>query len=313
MPSNITTIKSSKGHLSWINIINAKGKEISYLKRKYKFKELDLNDSYAQQYAQRPKFHQRNNYFFLILQFPYYNKQKREIIAEEIDFFVTKNEIITVHKNNLEPIVSFFHECQTNDFIRSQYLSGENAALLYEIIIRLQLYTYPILDHISIDIQNIEDNIFAGQERQMVNEILYIKRNILNIRKIMEAHKNVMQKITKENIKFFPAQKQSAYYDHIIEHTKDIWSIMEGQKDTIESLENTNTTLVSFKLNDIMKLLTIFSVVVFPLTLLAAIFGMNITNSMPFIDNPYGFWIVIGIMALGVLLMFIFFKRKKLL
>lgn len=311
MPNNITAIKSSKGNLSWINIVNAKEKEIDYLKRKYKFKELDLNDSYAQQYAQRPKFHQRNNYFFLILQFPYYNRAKREIIAEEIDFFVTKNEIITVHKNNLKPIVSFFNECKKNKFISDQYMGSENAALLYEIIIRLQYYTYPILDHISVDIQNIENNIFAGKERQMVNEILYIKRNILNIRKIMEAHKNVMQKIIKENIKFFPAQKQSVYYDHIIEHTKDIWGIMEGQKDMIEALENTNATLVSFKLNDIMRILTIFSVVFIPLTLLASIFGMNTTEGMPFINNPFAFWIITGFMSVIFLCMMIFFIRKK--
>ncbi|NCN07491.1 magnesium transporter CorA family protein [Candidatus Falkowbacteria bacterium] len=313
MTNNITTIKSSKGSLSWVNIVNAKGKEIDYLKRKYKFKELDLSDSYARQYAQRPKFHQRNDYFFLILQFPYYNKEKREIIAEEIDFFVTKDEVITVHKNNLQPIVSFFNECRKNEFISDQYLGGDNASLLYEIIIRLQFYTYPILDHISVDIQNIEKKIFAGEERQMVTEILYIKRNILNMRKIMEAHKNVMQKIIKENIKFFPMQKQLAYYDHIIEHSKDIWGIMEGQKDMIEALENTNTTLVSFKLNDIMKLLTIFSVIVFPLTLLAAIFGMNTVNGMPFIDTPNGFWAIIAIMLVGSFGMFIFFKKKKLL
>ncbi|MDO8669392.1 MAG: magnesium transporter CorA family protein [Candidatus Buchananbacteria bacterium] len=313
MPNNITTLKSSKGNLSWINVINAKEKEIDYLRRKYKFKELDLADSYAQKYAQRPKLHIRNNYFFLILQFPYYDKKKMEIVAEEIDFFVTKNEVITVHKNNLEPIVGFFNECRKNAFVTSQYLGGDNSALLYEMIIRLQYYIYPILDHISIDIQNIEDNMFAGQERQMVNEILYIKRNILNMRKIMEAHKNVIQKIIKENIKFFPMQKQLLYYDSIIEHSKDIWSIMSGQKDTIEALENTNTSLVSFKLNDIMRLLTIFSVIVIPLTLLASIFGMNVTFGMPFIDNPYGFWSVIGIMIIVTLVMFIFFKRKKLL
>ncbi len=313
MPNNITTIKSSKGHLSWVNIINAKGKEIEYLRRKYKFKELDLSDSFAQKYAQRPKFHQRNNYFFLILQFPYYDKDKREIVAEEIDFFVTKNEIITVHKNNLAPIVSFFDECRKDEFVSEQYLGGENVALLYEIIIRLQYYIYPILDHISLDIQNIESNIFAGRERQMVNEILYIKRNILNMRKIMEAHKNVMQKIVKESIKFFPVQKQSAYYDHIIENSKDIWGIMSGQKDTIEALENTNATLVSFKLNDIMRLLTIFSVIVTPLTLLAGIFGMNTTLSMPFVNGPHGFWIIITIMVISAFFMLMFFKRKKLL
>jgi magnesium transporter len=311
MQSNITTIKSSGGPLSWVNITNAKQKEIDYLKRKYKFKELDLEDSWAKQYSQRPKFHQRNNYFFLILQFPYYDRKKREIRAEEVDFFVTRNEIITVHKNNLQPIIGFFKECEKDSFVRDQYLSGDNTSLLYEIIIRLQYYTYPILDNISIDVQNIEDNIFHGKERQMVNEILYVKRNILNVRKIMEAHKNVIQKLTKESIKFFPVQKQKAYYDDIIEHTKNIWGIMEGQKDTIEALENTNSTLVTFKLNDVMKVLTIFSVIVFPLTLMAAIFGMNTLNGMPLVDHPYGFWIIVGVMLVATGGMFAFFKTRK--
>jgi magnesium transporter len=313
MQKNIKTIKSSKGSLQWINITNAKQKEIDYLKRKYKFKELDLEDSYAQKYAQRPKFHQRNNYFFLILQFPYYDRRSRAIRAEEIDFFITKNEIITVHKSNLQPIVDFFDECENNKFTRDQYFGTENASLLYEIIIRLQYYTYPILDHISLDTQNIEDNIFAGKERQMVDEILYVKRNILNIRKIMEAHKNVIGKVMKEKIKFFPVQKYRDYYDDLIEHTKNIWGIMDGQKDMIEALENTNSALVSFKLNDIMKVLTIFSVIVFPLTLLAAIFGMNTVEGMPLVDHPYGFWIIITIMLLGTLAMFAFFKKIKIL
>ena len=311
MPENITTIKSAKSNLTWINIINAKDKEIDYLRRKYKFKDLDLADSYAKSYSQRPKFHLRNDYFFLILQFPYYNKQKREIVAEEIDFFVTKNEIITIHKNNLPPIVRFFNECKKSDFVGNQYLDSGNASLLYEIIVRLQYYTYPILDHISLDSQRIEENIFAGQERQMVDEILYIKRNILNIRKIMEAHKNVIQKIIKEKVSFFQIQKQIAYYDDLIEHTKNMWGIMQSHKDMIEALEDTNNVLVTFKLNSVMRTLTIFSVIVFPLTLLAAIFGMNTVNSMPFVNHPYGFWLVIGLMAAGMFAMILFFIRKK--
>src|SRR3989344_3858174 len=235
MLNNISNIKSPKSGLSWINIINAKNKEIDYLNKKYKFKELDLKDSYAAKYAQRPKFHQRNNYFFLILQFPYYDRPEKEIRAEEIDFFVTKNEIITVHNNNLQPIVDFFSECQTSNFISNQYLNS-NVALLSEIIVRLQYYTYPILDHISLDIQEIESHIFAGQEREMVTKILYTKRNILNIRKIMEAHKNVLQKLIKENIKFFPVARQIEHYYNLIEHTKNMWGLIEGKKEVIESL-----------------------------------------------------------------------------
>lgn len=311
MTKNITTFKSSPGGLTWINIINARKKEIDYLQRKYKFHELDLKDSFASHYAQRPKFFQRHNYCFLILQFPFYNPKNRIIEATEIDFFISRDQIITVHNNNLPPLVELYNLCSSDKFYRDQYLSDNNAAFLYEILIRLQEYCYPLLDHISIDIKNIEQNIFSGRERRMVGEIMLVKRNILNTRQIMEAHKNVIQKIIQEKTGYLPIEKIKIFYNDLVEHTKNIWGILQSQKELIETLENTNSTLVSFKLNDIMRTLTVFSVIVFPLTLFAAVFGMNTLNSMPFIDHPYGFWFIIGIMLAATLVMFMFFKKKK--
>nr|MCU0680526.1 hypothetical protein [Planctomycetota bacterium] len=69
--------------------------------------------------------------------------------------------------------------------------------------------------------------------------------------------------------------------------------------------------MINYNMNNIMKTLTIFSVIVFPLTLLAAVFGMNVVGGMPFINNEYGFWIIIGIMIMGSLFMLLFFERKK--
>ena len=145
----------------------------------------------------------------------------------------------------------------------------------------------------------------------MVKEILLIKRNILNFRKIMEAHKDVMQKLTKGNGKIISGEKMKVYYNDLIEHTKDIWEILNGQKEMIEALEDTNTSLISFKLSDIMRLLTIFSVTILPLSLLAGIFGMNITNAMPLVHHPLGFWVVIITLAIIALSMFLVFKRKR--
>lgn len=311
MTQNITTIKSRQGDFTWINIVNARKKEIDYLKRKFKFHDLDLRDSFASQYAQRPKFHQGNGYAFLIMQFPVYNPKTRNVEPEEIDFFIGKDYLISVHKNDLPPMVELTNLCLSDEFYREQYLSGGNAGLLYELINQLQEYCYPMLDHLSLDIKSIEKNIFAGHERRMVTEILYVKRNILNFRKIMEAHKNVIQKISREKIKYFPAEKLKLYYNDLIENTKSIWETLEGQKQTIEALEDTNSSLLTFKTNDIMRILTIFSVVVFPLTLLAGIFGMNTVNGMPFMHSPNGFWFIMALMAGCSIIMFVFFKRKK--
>jgi len=311
MPDNITTLKINGSNFVWINIVNAQKEQLSYLRKKFKFIELDLRDTLAKNIAQRPKFYIRNRYSFLILQFPIYNKKTRTVDAEEIDFFIGDNYIITCHKNNLPPLIEFFNMCEADKFYRDQYLSGDNITLLCEIIERLQEYCYPIMDHISLDIANIETNIFSGREREVVREILLIKRNILNFRKIMEAHKDVLQKLTKTKVAYLQTQQMRNFYSDLIERTKDIWDILNGQKEMIEALEDTNSSLISFKLNDIMRTLTIFSVIVFPLTLLAAIFGMNTVDGMPFVNDPIGFWKIVVIMLIGAGFMFVYFKRKR--
>lgn len=310
MPDNITTLKTAGNNFVWINISNAQKDEISYLRKKYKFIELDLRDTLAKNIAQRPKFYIRNRYSFLILQFPVYNKKTRTVDAEEIDFFIGDNFIITCHKNNLPPVVELFNMCVADKFYREQYLSGDNITLFYEIIVRLQEYCYPIMDHLSLDIKNIEDNIFNGREREVVREILLIKRNILNFRKIMEVHKGVLQKLSRTKVAYLFTSQMKHYYNDLIEHTKSIWDILNGQKEMIEALEDTNSSLISFKLNDIMRTLTIFSVIILPLSLIAGIFGMNTVDGMPFMNNPYGFWIIICILLASSGTMFMYFKRK---
>ncbi len=311
MNKNIQSIKSSSGLLTWINVVNAQKREIDYLRRKFKFNELDLEDSYAKNYAQRPKLSIRNDYCFLVLQFPLYNRKTRNIESEEIDFFIGKDYVITIHKNSLTPIIELYNLCANDQFYRDQYLHSGNEMLLYEIVSKLQEYCFPIMDHISIDIKNIEQNIFTGLERRMVTEILLIKRNILNFRKIMEAHKNVIQKMVRMTTPYFIGESARIYYNDAIENTKNIWETLNSQKEMIEALEDTNTSLVSFKLNDIMRILTIFSVLVLPLTLVSGVFGMNTVDGMPFMNNPRGFWFIIVIMLSIMLLMISYFKRKK--
>ncbi len=310
MQKNISTT-SSDGQMMWTNIINAGTKEIQYLKRKYKFHDLDLNDSKAQKFAQRPKFNIRNGYCFLILQFPYYNKKTKTVESEEIDFFIGWDYIVTIHRNSLPLITEFFDLCNKDSFYRNQYFSGQSGLLLYEIISRLQQHCYPILDNISKDIKKIEDTIFTGYERRMINEILEVKRNILNFRKIMQAHGSAIMKLSSEKISFLNIEYFHSYFNNLIENTKDIWDILSNQKEMLDALEETNTNLVSFKLSDIMRTLTLFSVVIFPLTLIASLFGMNISGGMPLKDSGQGFWIIVAFMLGLAFLMYLFFKKKK--
>ena len=252
------------------------------------------------------------NYIFMVLLFPVYNRKNREIRPAEIDIFLTKDHLITIHYNQLEPLRNFFESCLKNKNERDLYVSENPAMLLHEILERLYISLFPMTDHISEDINEIEKNIFTGKEREMVREILVVKRNIVYFRKIMQFHRNILRNFIKIQLKMYGKHepKIDTYYNDLFDHVHAIWDILENYQQTIDALEDTNTTQVSFKINDIMRTLTIFSVIVFPLTLLAAIFGMNV-GGVPFAETENAFLKIIGIMAMASIGMYSYFRYKK--
>lgn len=308
--SQTQIIKSLK--FSWLNIINASTEEVDYLKKKFKFHQLDLDDASAHKHAQRPKISIQPNYIFMVLLFPVYNRKSRDIKPTEIDIFITKDHLITIHYNQLAPLKDFFENCLKNKNDRDIYISESPAMLLYEILERLYISLFPMTDHISEDINNIEKNIFTGNEREMVREILVVKRNIVYFRKIMQFHRNILRNFIKMQLKMFSKHEKiiDTYYNDLFDHVHAIWDILENYQQTIDALEDTNTTQVSFKLNDIMRTLTVFSVIVFPLTLLAAIFGMNV-KYIPFLGGDHDFYKIMCIMLVASIGMYSYFRHKK--
>jgi magnesium transporter len=127
----------------------------------------------------------------------------------------------------------------------------------------------------------------------------------------MQSHKNIIKKLTQTETELVDDAEIRKYYFTLLELSKRIWESLENQKEMIEILINTNESLMNFNISDVMKTLTIFSVIVFPLTLFAAIFSMKLENGMPFHNTPYNFWIIIGLMLIGGLVMLLFFKKKK--
>ena len=168
-----------------------------------------------------------------------------------------------------------------------------------------------MLTHISEDISKIEEKIFSRKEREVVSDVLIVKRNIVNFKKIMQSHKNILKKLILYGGELAKVDELSHHYSDLIDQTKDIWDIIQSLSESIKVLHETNESLISYRINLIMKTLTVFSVIVFPLTLLAAIFGMNITGGMPFLDLKYGFWVIVGTMVVATIFMYKYFKYKK--
>src|SRR3989344_6309549 len=164
MKTNLKQISHKK--IVWYQATEPTTEDLDYLREKFGFHPLDIED--VKTTSQRPKLEDYDDYIFLVLLFAYYDRQVREIIPVEVDFFIGKNYLVSTCDTRLDQVELFFRECLEDEAVREHYMAGHPVALLQEIMHRLQSQTYLMLDHISIDIENIERQIFTGRERRMV-------------------------------------------------------------------------------------------------------------------------------------------------
>ncbi|MFH0818936.1 MAG: magnesium transporter CorA family protein [Patescibacteria group bacterium] len=299
--------------MRWIDIKYPGREEINYLRTTFNVHPLDLEDILAP--TQRSKIDKYPNYIFFILLFPVYNRKTREIESSELDIFFNDDYVITIHRGDLPPLIDLFQLCQLSDQARENIFRNSTQLMLYDILNKLFLYCYPILDHISLDIQNIKKQIFAGNEKRMVAEILIIRRNITDLRKIMQSHNATLQRLMKNSLehesKTYRIKKELAdYYDNLLEYSQEIWGQLETFKEVIEALQQTNESLISFKLNNVMKVLTLISVIMLPATFVASLFGVN-AEHMPFVGMPHDFTLIALVTFLAAIIMMIFIWRRR--
>jgi magnesium transporter len=301
-PKHIHIVKN--GDIQWLNVTQNTTLEINWLKNKFNFHPVDLKECLPP--TQRPKLVERENYLFMILLFPVYNRKTQEIKPAEVDFFIGHNFLVTVHDSQLSPLREFFTECEKkHPHVLEEGISG----LLYEVLSRLLNYCFPILLHISNDIEKIEGEVFGQHGPRLIYDVALIKKNIVNFRKSMQAHKNVIHRLVEASGRFFPNLKLDLYFKNLIDQTREIWDLLENNTDTINALHESQSSLSSYRLNKIIKTLTIISVIFMPLNLTAFLFGMNVPH--PLMENPYGFWIVGCAMVIITLLMFLIFRKKR--
>lgn len=288
--------------LNWYNFENPTADDIEYLRKNFNFHPLDLEDCLSP--AQRPKFDEYPNYFFLILIFPFFNKETQQIEPLEIDIFASNDYLITLYDKKLAPLSNFFNSCLISEEAKTKYLLQGTNFLLYQILEKLLLHCFPLLDYITKNIKLIHKSVFLGKQREMVQDILINKQNIVNIRTFMKIQKIVLVKLKEKQSQF------NIYFQNLIEEVENIWDILESQKETIEAIENSNNAFLSYQLNQVMKSLTIISVVLLPLGLIGNILGMNI--DMPsFLNLPYSFWFILIFMFVLAGFIYLIFKKKR--
>src|SRR5919204_278270 len=278
--------------LRWINIERPSSLDRAWLEEHFEFHPLDYEDVLSRN--QRPKIDEYENYLFIVLHFPVFDKSVGRLNAGELDMFVGPDYLITIPNVPLQPVEYLFESCRSSEDLREQLFSNGTGFLLYRIVDDSFDYCFPMLRKVGNKLDRLEEDIFGGGAEEIVRDISNAKQEIINFRKIIRPQRTVLRDLERTKQRYL-AQDLEIYFDDIVDASERIWDMLENYKEVVEALEDTNESVITHRVNDILRVLTAFSVVVLPLTLIASIWGMNV--HVPGEQGVTAFWIIIASMV----------------
>jgi magnesium transporter len=296
----------SHGHVTWVNIEKPTAQDMEYLRQHYPFHPLDLEDCLSR--IERPKIDEYDDYLFIIMQFPVFDRSRRVSLPGEIDLFIGSGYLVTVHDGNLWPITRLFDECQADDERRSKHMGRGASRLLHDVIDGLVDYIFPILYKVDANIREIEEDIFTEQVPDVVREISWVRRDVIALQRIIKPQIPIVANLERRDRPFI-REGMDVYFGDVLDHLNKAWDMLEDHRDVIAVLSDTANTLTSYRINEVIKILTIISVIMLPLTLVSSIYGMNIR--LPLENQPLAFVLILVLMALTVGGMLLYFRVRR--
>jgi magnesium transporter len=294
------------GGLTWIHLERPDPAHATALAERFGWHPLDVEDVLSKR--QRPKIDDYPDYLFVVLHFPFYDKAVQRLNAAELDIFLGPDYLVTLPNVELNPVAHLFRRCQADEEFREQLFSKGSGRLLYEVLDDCFDYCFPILDKIGHKLDSIEDDIDEAREAEIVRDISKAKQEIISYRKIIKPQRPTLRVLERHVERFLPEELE-LYFDDLVDASERIWDLLDNYKEVVEALEATNESAISHRQNDVLRVLTVFSAVLLPLTLLASIFGMNV--EFPGSGSAGAFWVMVAAMVAVFAALVGFFRWRR--
>ena len=296
------------GGLTWIHLDTPTQEEAELLAERFGWHALDVEDVISKR--QRPKVddYVDDGYLFAVLHFPVYDKSIGRLNAAELDLFLGPDYLVTLPTVELLPVTRLFRRCAEDAELRESLFTKGSGRLLYEVLDDLFDYCFPILDKIGHKLDRIEDDMFEGAAEDVVRDISNVKQEIISYRKVIKPERATLRVLERRINRFLPEELE-LYFDDINDAVERIWDQLDNYKEVVEALEQTNESVISHRQNDVLRLLTLISVTMLPLTLLTGIFGMNVVY--PGEATRVAFWVILAGLLATLVGMVGFFRWKR--
>ncbi len=288
-------IKQGKG-VRWINIEKPDSKDLAWLQKEFNIHPVILEELRVPSARARVDVH--HNYLYFVYYFPLYDTKTQSSVRAEIDFVITKDSVVTVHYLPLkEPLGSFSAE-QLESSLK----------LMHALVQHLMNFEERELRHIREKVEAVGRDIFSEKDREVLQRIMYLKRDVSEYRIAVRLQDPILRSLLTRGKKFWKEDAE-IYLNDLLGDQLKITGELEDYREAIGDFERTINQLMNMKINSVMKTFTGLSFLTFPFVLIAALFGMN-TKDTPIVNLPGAFWIISGTMAVAMVILIVYFKKK---
>ena len=300
-----TSILTHAG-VTWTNIVHPAAEDIQQLAARYpQFHPLNLQDCLTD--LEFPKFDHYNDYLFLVVQMPVWDAAEQVSRPAEVDIFLAHGTLVTSHRAELSSLTDLFARAQADATLRAVWMDRGASMLLYHLLDALVDDCFPSVHRVYENLRHIEDHMFHNDTRHILHEVAVVRRDVIALRSILKPQVGVVGALVQGVWPFVHADL-ALYWGDLGDHLSQLCATLDEYCEVVGGLSDTIDTLASHRIDEVVRLLTVVTVLTLPLTLLATIFGMNIL--MPYSQHPLLFYTLITL-GLALTLGLVWYLRRR--
>lgn len=307
--ADFDTLFAASDVLLWIDMTDPDDKESFILTHDFHFHPLAIEDVIEEDdvITEMPisKVDDYKNYLYAEFQIVDYVNRNEGIRLEEVSIFLTRNTVVTVHEKPHRIFNRLY-----NRALKDERLMSRGSEFLFHTLLDAMVDNYSlVLDYFEKAVDEIEEKVLSEPDEETVKSIFTLRRDIYELKRIALPQRELISHISRGQYSII-SERAALYFRDIHDHMTRIIELAESHRDTLISALEVYFSSVSTNTNEIIKVLTIFTVILMPPTFLVGLWGMNFRH-MPELGWKYGYAFFWVILVLITLLMIFFFKKKK--
>ncbi|MCU0365151.1 MAG: magnesium/cobalt transporter CorA [Ignavibacteriaceae bacterium] len=291
--------------VTWVNVCGLHDTElIKQIGEKFSIHPLVLEDILNTE--TRPKIEVTDKYVFIAMKMLSYNTTTNEIETEQVSFILGDTFVFSF----LEKSDSIFNPIKdriTNNYGRVRKQPSDY--LFYALMDVVVDQYFLLLEQIEHNIETLDDEVITSADRSQIEKIYNLKNKLLLTRRSLWPLREIFSRLIREETPLIN-KKIMPYLRDLLDHTIQVTETIELQREITTGIMETHLSMMSFKMNEVMKVLTVIATIFIPLTFIVGIYGMNFPN-MPEMKWPWAYFALWGVMIGLSVLMLYFFKKKK--